>query len=251
MCGRFALNSTPRRIAAHFKLSSDQFELFPRYNIAPTQPVMILRQNAVSGRRELTHVVWGLIPSWASDVGIGNRMINARSETAIEKPGYRGAMRYRRCIVPADGFYEWRQSQAKSKAAKQPYFIRRADGDLLALAGLWEHWQGKGGEEIESCTLLTTAANEVMAPLHDRMPVILAPRDYDRWMDVKEQDPWQVADLLKPCPPDWLVTDAVSGYVNSPRNEGEACIAPPSANAEPPGGRTPEKPAAEQRGLFD
>ncbi len=254
MCGRFALNSTPRRIAAHFKLSSDQFELFPRYNIAPTQPVMIVRQHAVTSQRELTHVVWGLIPSWAKDVAIGNRMINARSETAIEKPGYRGAMKYRRCIVPADGFYEWRQGGAsagraamRSKPAKQPFFIHRTDGDLLGLAGLWEHWQGPGGEEIESCTLLTTEANELMAPLHDRMPVILSPGDYARWMDVKQQDPWQVADLMRPCPADWLVADPVGNYVNSPRNEGEQCLAKAVAEEVPRELKRKESP----RGLFD
>ena len=247
MCGRFALNSTPRRIAAHFKLSSDQFELFPRYNIAPTQPVMIVRQNAVTSQRELTHVVWGLIPSWAKDIAIGNRMINARSETAMEKPGYRGAMKYRRCLVPADGFYEWRQSKVKSKAPKQPYFIHRSDGDMLALAGLWEHWQGPGGEEIESCTLLTTDANNLMAPLHDRMPVILSPGDYDRWMDVKQQDPWQVSDLLRPCPGDWLIADPVSSYVNSPRNEGEQCIAKSAVTEGPRDEERKESP----RGLFD
>ena len=191
---------------------------------------MILRQNAASGQRELTHVVWGLIPSWAKDTAIGNRMINARSETAIEKPGYRGAMKYRRCIVPADGFFEWRQNKTKSKTPKQPYFIHRADGELLALAGLWEHWQGPGGEEIESCTILTTDANAMVATLHDRMPVILSPGDYDRWLDVKQQDPWQVADLLTPCPANWLVADAVGNYVNNARNEGEACIAPLTTN---------------------
>jgi putative SOS response-associated peptidase YedK len=229
MCGRFALNSTPRRIAAHFRLRSDQFELFPRYNIAPTQPVFIIRQSAHSLESEHTHVVWGLIPGWAKDVAIGNRMINARSESAAVKPGYRGAMRYRRCLVPVDGFYEWRKSDlpgVKKPAPKQPYFITHAGGDVFAFAGLWEHWQGPGGEEIESCTILTTTPNKLMEAIHDRMPVILSPDDYERWIDTTLQEPEQVTDLMKPCPPSWLTMRAVSTFVNSPHNEGERCVMP-------------------------
>ncbi|MEX2212966.1 MAG: SOS response-associated peptidase [Phycisphaeraceae bacterium] len=222
MCGRFALNSTPRRIAAHFNLAANQFELFPRYNIAPTQPVVIIRQNEHSLKRELTHVVWGLIPSWAKDISIGSRMINARSESAQVKPGYRGAMKYRRCIVPADGFFEWQKKEGSR--TKQPYFIHRADGDLVALAGLWEHWQGPGGEEIESCTILTCGPNEMMKPLHDRMPVILEPRDFERWMDTTLQDVDAVTDLMKPCDGKVLATYPVSTYVGNARNEGEKCI---------------------------
>lgn len=223
MCGRFALNSTPRRIASHFSLAVDQFELFPRYNIAPTQPVIIIRQNGHTQQRELTHVVWGLIPSWAKDPAIGNRMINARCESAAVKPGYRAAMKYRRCIVPADMFYEWRKPAAGMGKIKQPFCIRRRDGEILGLAGLWEHWQSADGGEIESCTILTTQANAMMLPLHDRMPVILAAQDYARWMDASMQEPAHVLDLLRPCPADWLEAYRVSTFVNSPRNEGERC----------------------------
>jgi putative SOS response-associated peptidase YedK len=236
MCGRFALNSTPRRIAAHFRLHTDQFELFPRYNIAPTQPVMIVRENTYTKEREMTHVVWGLIPSWAKDVAIGQRMINARSESAATKQGYRGAMKYRRCLVPADGFYEWKK--AEKKGPKQPYFIHKRDGELLGLAGLWEHWQGPGGEEVESCTILTTEPNEAMSALHDRMPVILSPDDYDRWLSTKIEEPEDVRDLMKPCPAEWLALRAVGTFVNSARNEGEQCLAPPAAAA-------PEEPKRE------
>ena len=239
MCGRFALNSTPRRIAAHFKLPTNQFELFPRFNIAPTQPVVIVRENTHTKQRELTHVVWGLIPSWAKDVSIGNRMINARAESAATKPGYRGAMKYRRCLVPADGFYEWKKG-ARARD-KQPYFIHRTDNEPMGLAGLWEHWQGAGGEEIESCTILTTQPNELTGSLHDRMPVIIDPADYDRWLSTKIEDAGDVVDLLKPCPADLLAMKPVSTFVNSVRNEGEGCFASP---ADPP---RPE----ELGGLFD
>jgi len=220
MCGRYSLNSTPRRIAAHFRLPDDSFELFPRYNIAPTQPVVIVRENAYTRARELTHVLWGLIPSWAKDVSIGSRMINARAASAATKPGYRGAMKYRRCLVPADGFYEWKRS---SVGAKRPFYIHSSDDRPLGLAGLWEHWQGPGGEEVESCTILTTEPNQLAAAVHDRMPVIIAPCDYDRWLDTTAQDPGAVSDLLRPCPDDWLTVRPVSAYVNSPRNEGEKC----------------------------
>lgn len=222
MCGRYNLNATPRRLARQFRLSSDQFELFPRYNIAPSQPVVIIRQNTHTLQRELTHVLWGLIPSWAKDVAIGNRMINARSESAAVKPGFRGAMKYRRCIVPADGFYEWKeQGNARGKLA---YYIHRKDDSMLALAGLWEHWQGPGGEEIETCALLTTTPNELMATIHDRMPVILAEEECDRWIDTTIQDVDAVTDLLGPCPADWLTMVPVSSYVNSQKNDGERCM---------------------------
>lgn len=223
MCGRYGLNSTPRRMAARFQLPTDQFELFPRYNIAPTQPVVIIRQNGYTMQRELTHVVWGLIPSWAKDPAIGHRMINARSESAAIKPGYRAAMKYRRCIVPADLFYEWRKPAPGMGKTKQPFAIRRRDGDLLAFAGLWEHWQSADGGEIESCTILTTDANAMMQPLHDRMPVILSPDDEARWLDASMQDPARVLDLLRPCPADWLEAYPVSTYVSNPRHEGERC----------------------------
>ncbi len=212
-------------LARHFRLSGDPVELFPRYNIAPSQPMVIVRRNAHTFQRELTHVVWGLIPGWAKDVSISHRMINARSETAIEKPGYRGAMKYRRCLAPATGFYEWRH--VTGSRIRQPIYIRHACDELFAFAGLWEHWQGPGGEEIESCTILTTQANELMATIHDRMPVILSPADYDRWLDTRVQEPAHVLDLLKPCDAALLQATPVGTCVNSPRNEGEKCIAPP------------------------
>lgn len=230
MCGRYALNATPRMLARHFRLSSDQFELFPRYNIAPSQPMVIVRQNAHTLQRELTHVIWGLIPNWAKDVSISNRMINARSETAIEKPGYRGAMKYRRCLVPTSGFYEWRT--VEGSRIKQPFYIRHVSDEVFAFAGLWEHWQGPGGEEIESCTILTTQPNELMATIHDRMPVILSPDDYDRWLDTTMQEPALVLDLLRPCDAAMLQATPVGTYVNSPRNEGEKCIATPVQEKE-------------------
>ncbi len=234
MCGRYSLNSTPRMLANRFRLTSDQFELFPRYNIAPTQPVFIVRQNAYTLAREHTHVLWGLIPGWAKDVAIGNRMINARAESAAVKPGYQGAMKYRRCLLPVDGFYEWKKNDQSPK--KQPFYIHLAGGGPFAFAGLWEHWQGPGGEEIESCTILTTTPNHLMEPIHDRMPVILGPDEYDRWIDTTLQDPDAVADLMGPCPDNWLAMYPVSTHVNSPRNEGVKCIERVEEEIQPQGG---------------
>lgn len=233
MCGRFALNSTPRRIARHFDLREEPALFAPRYNIAPTQPVAIVRENEHLARkhggkapREFTHVRWGLIPSWAKDPAIGNRMINARSETAATKPGYRGAFKYRRCLIPADGFYEWKKSAGKSAGGgKQPYYIRREDGEPFAFAGLWEHWQSEGGEEMESCTILTTDANDLLKPIHDRMPVILSPSDYALWLDTSQQEREAVTHLLRPPPTAGWEAVPVSTYVNSPKNEGEQCVA--------------------------
>ena len=227
-------------MAAHFKLSVDMFRILeriqPGFNIAPSQPVAIVREDAHSLHRELTHVHWGLIPGWAKDVSVGNRMINARSETAAVKQGYRGAMKYRRCLIPATGFYEW-QKLIDGKTRQAMYIHRQfnredgagsADGDdveseLFALAGLWEHWQGPGGEEVESCTVLTTQPNELMKPIHDRMPVILRPADYARWLSTKVQDGDAVVDLLRPCDAEGWQARPVSSYVNSPRNDGPRC----------------------------
>lgn len=239
MCGRFTLNSTPRRIALRFGLR-DQPKLFPRYNIAPSQPVMIVRAAQHSGKpdeRETTHVVWGLIPEWSKDPNIGVKMINARSETASFKQGYRGAFKYRRCLVPADGFYEWQRDPHDSKR-KQPFYIHMADGEPFAMAGLWEHWQGPGGEEIESCTVLTISPNRLMKPIHDRMPVIIEPKNYSRWLDPKMQDHEAIRDLLCPFDATKMSAMKVGTYVNSTRHEGERCITPI------------EEAGGEQLGLF-
>jgi putative SOS response-associated peptidase YedK len=167
---------------------------------------------------------WGLVPFWSSGPDSGYRMINARAETVAEKPAFRAAFRRRRCLIPADGFYEWR-SQGPGKA-KQPYWITLAEGGPMTLAGLWEHWEGEGGETVESCTILVGPANERMAPLHDRMPVILAPSDRDLWLDPGMHDPAALRPLLRPYPSEGITTTPVGRRVNSPANEGPELIAP-------------------------
>jgi putative SOS response-associated peptidase YedK len=218
MCGRYTLTTPPDVLARAFCVPSVP-PLPPRYNVAPTQPVLIVRKAA---DREAELARWGLIPSWAADPSIGNRLINARAETVADKPSFRAAFRQRRCLVPATGLYEW-QKQGKYK---QPYHVRRKDGEPFAFAGLWERWQEPGGEPIDSCTILTTEANDLMRPLHDRMPVILAPVDYDRWLDQGRHDREELCSLLAPCPSELLVAFPVSSYVSNAKNEGPKCLEP-------------------------
>jgi len=221
MCGRFALLIPGEELAATFDLPQTP-ALAPRYNIAPTQPVAAVRVNPGTGRRELAHFHWGLIPFWADDPGIGSRMINARSETVAEKPSFRAAYRYRRCLVPASGFYEWQ----KQNGHKQPYYVHHAEGDALAFAGLWEHWQGADGSEIESCTILTTQPNDLVRPIHNRMPVILEPANYSVWLQSDGSNQDELQHLLRPAAEEMLDAYPISTYVNRPQNEGPECIAP-------------------------
>ncbi len=227
MCGRFTLRAPASAVAEHFALL-DLSPFLPRYNVAPSQPIAVVRRDSRrdsrqgESRRELVWLRWGLVPSWAKDPAIGNRMINARSETAAEKPSYRAAIRRRRCLVVADGFYEW---QAAGKR-KQPYFIHRPDDGLFAMAGLWEAWEGPDHSAIESCTLLTTEPNELLRPIHDRMPVILAKDDYEAWLDPSIEDPARVAHLLCPAASEAMTLRPVGTVVNSPANDDPRCIAP-------------------------
>jgi putative SOS response-associated peptidase YedK len=166
-------------------------------------------------------VRWGLIPSWADDASIGNRLINARAETAAEKPSFRSAFKHRRCLIPTSGFYEWQKVGTK----KQPHYIRRPDEVPFAFAGLWERWE-KGGEPIESCTILTTEANGMMRPIHDRMPVILGPEAWGQWLDPEGKESLPLKPLLRPYPDDWLTAYPVSTRVNNPKYDAPACVAP-------------------------
>jgi putative SOS response-associated peptidase YedK len=191
-----------------------------RYNIAPSQKVLAVRQDA-DGGREGVMLKWGLIPSWAKEPGIGNSLANARADTVADKPAFRSAFKRRRCLVVADGFYEW----GKGDGGKIPYYFQLKDGSPFGFAGLWERWE-KGEEPVESCTLITTEANGVVGRIHDRMPVILMPEDYDRWLDEKEQGGERHKALLEPLPDDWMVSHAVSKLVNNPRNEKPECVAP-------------------------
>jgi putative SOS response-associated peptidase YedK len=192
--------------------------LLPRYNIAPSQRIAVIRALA-AGSRELAFLHWGLIPAWATDPAIAARLINARAETAAEKPAFRAAMRRRRCLIPADGFYEWQ----KTETAKRPFFFQLQDERPFAMAGLWETWQGPDGP-VESCTILTTAANELVAKLHERMPVILEPQAYAAWLDPNLVDPAQLAEWLKALPASQMKSFPVSRLVNSPKNETPDCI---------------------------
>jgi putative SOS response-associated peptidase YedK len=219
MCGRFTLSSSPQAVADFFGLS-DVPTLEPRYNVAPTQEVPVIRP-AASGRG-LSFLRWGLIPSWATDPAIGNRLVNARAETAPEKPAFRAAFRQRRCLVPADGFYEW-LSQGRTK---QPFYFRQRDGEPFAFAGLWERWHDPHDGVVETCTLLTTDANDVVRPVHDRMPVILPRTVFDRWLDPNLHDPASLEELLRPYPAAQMVGYPVSTWVNNPRHEGPRCVDP-------------------------
>ncbi len=216
MCGRFALTSPPDVLAALFRL--EYLPALPaRYNIAPTQSVAAVRAAAAESR-ELALLHWGLIPPWAKDTSIGSRLINARSETVAEKPAFRTAWQRRRCLIPADGFYEWQ----KRGSEKQPHYIHRADGEPLAFAGLWERWE-KGEAPIESCTILTTEPNAMMAELHQRMPVILEPEDFDRYLDPSLAGE-AAADLLKPAAEGVLTAYPVTRHVNKPVNDDRRCL---------------------------
>ncbi len=224
MCGRFAFFSKGRALEEMFGVAFAP-EPAPRYNIAPGQPVAVVRARPEGGGREAAVVRWGLVPPWAKDPAIGNRMINARAETAAEKPAFRAAFRRRRCLVPADGFYEW----AKAGARKQPYFVRRRDGAPLAIAGLWERWEGPDGSVLETCTLLTTEANELLAPIHDRMPVLLPSEAFAAWLNSSGLPPADAAALLRPAPPEPMDAYPVSLKVNDPSRDAPELILPLSA----------------------
>lgn len=221
MCGRFILFSAGRIVAEHFQLEEEP-PLEPRYNIAPTQPVAVVRLDPDSDRRKLAMLRWGLIPFWAKDMKIGYKTINARAETAPDKPAFRSAFRKRRCLIPADGFYEWKGL----KGRKEPYLVRLRDEQPFAFAGLWERWKGPDDDVIESCTILTTDANEFLKPIHDRMPVILSARDYQAWLDPFAEDPETLLSLLVPYPPEEMSAVPVSSRVNKTTHDDPDCIVP-------------------------
>ncbi len=224
MCGRYTLRTPLQHVLELFGAVPEQGELNfgPRFNIAPTQWVPSVRTDA-SGARTLGLLRWGLVPAWADDPSVGNRMINARGETAPVKPAFREAFRKRRCILPADGFFEWK---AEGRG-KQPYLIRRPDDRPFGLAGLWERWR-RGDDEIESCTILTTSPNTLMREIHDRMPVILSLDACNTWLDPTAPAE-RLMPLLSPCPDGELVAGPVDTRVNSPKNDDAACIATASS----------------------
>ena len=219
MCGRFTLNKSGEAIASAFQLTEVP-QVQPRYNIAPTQLVPTVLHTAENNNRQFHQLRWGLIPSWAKDPQMGARLINARAETVTEKPSFRSAFRQRRCLVIADGFYEWQRQERK----KQPFYFQLQNGQPFAFAGLWERWRSPDGEEIQSCTILTTEANEILRPIHDRMPVILDSKDYDLWLDPEVQNTEPLQQLLRPYPAKAMTSYAVSTKVNNPANNTPECI---------------------------
>jgi putative SOS response-associated peptidase YedK len=222
MCGRYSQSQSAEIIAQAFQVDNVP-PLKPRYNIAPTQSVPTVLQTSASTNRQFKMLHWGLIPSWAKDAKMGARLINARAETVAEKPAFRSAFRQRRCLVLADGFYEWQQQEEKKQ--KQPFYFHLREKQPFAFAGLWEHWQDDAaGEEIESCTLLTTEANELMEPIHNRMPVILDPKDYDLWLDPKVKNSELLQPLLRPYATEEMTAYRVSTAVNKPIHDTAECI---------------------------
>jgi putative SOS response-associated peptidase YedK len=225
MCGRFTSLLTPDLLAAIFDILAPP-PLPPRYNIAPTQPAAVVRSGD-EGHSRLDLLRWGLVPSWAKEISIGSHLINARCETVHEKPAFRHAARYRRCIIPASGFYEWQDTGGR----KQPWYLRARDNAPFGLAGLWESWLMPDGTPLESFCILTTAANDLMRPIHDRMPVILPPEEYPRWLNHNQHDPRQLEELYRPYPADLMTAVKVSTAVNSPAHDAPDCLQPLAVDA--------------------
>ena len=233
MCGRFRVARSKEILEEAFgaeeSVSADEslspLDWSPRYNVAPGQAVVAVRQDAARPARRLSLLRWGLIPAWAKEAAIGYKMINARSETAADKPAFREALRKRRCLIPADGFYEWKRAGMGSKKAKLPYCFTLADDSVFAFAGLWERWRSPQGPPVESCTILTTAPNELVRDVHDRMPVILAPDAYDLWLDPGFSRVEELQPLLKPYPAAAMRRYRVSPRVNQVKYDDAECAA--------------------------
>lgn len=222
MCGRFTLFEPNESLAGIFGVEAVPWPN-PRYNIAPSQPIAAVRASSgTPGRRECVVLRWGLVPSWAKEPSIGSRMINARAETVPEKPAFRSAWKSRRCLVPANGFYEWQRRNGR----KQPWYVRMRNGNPFAIAGLWESREDPDGDPLETCTLITTGPNDLLAPIHDRMPVILEEKDFDRWLFSSPEDATSLGALLCPYPAGEMEAFPVGLRVNHPGNDAPDLIAP-------------------------
>jgi putative SOS response-associated peptidase YedK len=221
MCGRYQVHTPVEEIARQFDafITAEAAQLPPRYNVAPSLLVPAVRIR--HDRRELSALSWGLVPGWAKTPS-ANRPINARAESVFDKPMFRNAVQRRRCLIPADGFYEW---QVRS-GGKQPWHVSIADGSLFALGGVWEYWAKEGVQPIVSCAIIVTDANDLMRPIHERMPVIIAPEDYARWLDVEVQDQEQIMPLLAPFPAERMRAFPISSLVNNAKNEGPNLVRP-------------------------
>jgi putative SOS response-associated peptidase YedK len=224
MCGRFVITSPAEAMASAFSTTNPLPNIRPRYNAAPTQSVPVVPRDAEAHARHLETFRWGLIPFWAKDAKIGYTMINAKAETVAEKPSFREAFKSRRCLIPANGFYEWKKLDAKTK---QPHAIVMKDRAMFAFAGLWERWKDKeSGEVVRSCSIITTTPNEVCAPIHDRMPVILEPESYGKWLGEEETEPLRVLMMLKPYPADRMEAYPVGSEVGNVKNDHEGLVRP-------------------------
>lgn len=221
MCGRFTLTVDPGELQDQFGNYTFPSNFSPRFNVAPSQPILAIPNDGESTAYFFT---WGLIPMWAKDPAIGNRLINARAETLAEKPSFRGSLKYKRCLILADGFYEWKSTG--SRKTKIPYFIHMKDRKPFAFAGLWDAWNSPDGSLIKSCTIITTEPNDLVALVHNRMPVILHPRDYDKWLDPSPQTPENVKPLLQPFPAEAMSAYPVSTRVNKADHDAPELVVP-------------------------
>jgi putative SOS response-associated peptidase YedK len=221
MCGRFTLTSNPEQLQESFPGILITHEVSPRYNIAPSQPIAVIPN---SDQTRLDYYTWGLVPHWAKDPSIGSRLINARSETLDEKPAFRTAYRRRRCLILADGFFEWMSTPGTR--SKTPMLIKLKSGNPFAFAGLWEVWNSPDGSTLKTCCIITTQPNSLMAPIHNRMPVILPSEAYTLWLDPLEISPSKVNPLLVPYNPDEMIAFPVSREVNNPQYDNPVCVQP-------------------------
>jgi putative SOS response-associated peptidase YedK len=243
MCGRYAVTSAPEAIRTLFGYA-EQPNFPPRYNIAPTQPIAIVR--LAEGRRQFALVRWGLLPSWVKDPKSFSLLVNARGESLADKPAFKAAMKYRRCLVPADGFYEWKAIGTR----KQPYYVTAKSGQPLAFAGLWETWTGPNGEEMETAAIVTTRANRALAGIHERMPVVIPPEAFNLWLDCANVDAETAASLVAPATDDLLEAYEVSTAVNRTANDNPGLIGrftPPPENEPVAPAPAPRRPAKRAR----
>jgi putative SOS response-associated peptidase YedK len=221
MCGRFTLTVDPSQLQEAFANYTFPAQFAPRFNIAPTQPVLAIPNDA---KNKADFFLWGLIPSWSKDPTIANKLINARGETIAEKPSFRGSFKYKRCLIPTDGFYEWKANRGEK--TKTPYFIHMKDRSAFAFAGLWDEWHSPDGNTLRTCTIITTEPNELMSALHNRMPVILDAKDYDAWLDPAPHTSGNLLHLLQPFPAGKMSAHPVSTFVNKPGNDRPECVVP-------------------------
>lgn len=221
MCGRFTLTVNPSELDEVFENFTFPQKFAPRFNISPTQPVLAIPNDA---KNKADFFLWGLIPSWSKDPSMASKLINARGETIAEKPSFRGGYKYKRCLILADGFYEWKANQ--NQKTKTPYFIHMKDRNPFAFAGLWDEWHSPDGDSIRTCTIITTEPNELMSSLHNRMPVILEKKDYDAWLDPTPQTDLNLLRLIKPYPTSKMTAHPVSTLVNKPSNDVPECVVP-------------------------